>query len=70
MPQFTFPHNGPVYMIYDDHFEIAYYAREGKKYRRVRNIERQPWRETAEREVDNETFWMVIRMVELRGRYA
>lgn len=64
MNEYPFAHSGPAYMVYDHDFEIVYYSKLGKKYRRVRNITTQEWDDTTEQEVDNETFWMVIACIE------
>lgn len=70
MPTYPFAHNGPVYVIYDRKFEIAYYSRLGKKYRRLCDIEQQAWPQTKEMEVDNDTFWTVVKFVEMRNYHA
>lgn len=66
MTEYPFPHNGPVYVIYDRQFEIAYYARDGKKRRRIRNTEKQTWHKTREETIDNDAFWCVVKLVEMR----
>jgi len=64
MPKYPFPHTGPVYTVLSDTHEIVYYAREGKKFRRIRRVNEPDWDYTTEQEVDNDTFWMVIACVE------
>lgn len=70
MPKYPFKHDGPVYLVQDDDFEIAYYSRNKRKLRRVRKKPNETWAMTVEREIDNETFWMVIALVEMRGHHA
>lgn len=68
-PRFPFPHQGPVFVIADDRFEVAYYARDYCKFKRVREIGQQTWQETAEQEIDRDHFWMIAACVE-RGKWA
>lgn len=64
MEHYTFAHKGPVYIVRNHCFEIAYYSHLGKKYRRIRDIDFDTWEETKAVEVDNDTFWMVVACVE------
>lgn len=70
MTTYPFAHNGPVYVIYDHKFEVAYYCRLGEKYRRLRNTEKQTWPQTKETEIDDDTFWTVVKLVEMRSYHA
>lgn len=70
MSRYPFSHNGPVYIVYDHRFEIAYYSRLGKKYRRHRDTSCQTWEQTREQEIDKDTFWMVVACAEMGGRHA
>lgn len=64
MTKYPFIHNGPVYIVSDHEFEIAYYSCLGKKYRRVRDTSSQFWKDTRAIEIDNDTFWMVVACAE------
>jgi hypothetical protein len=64
MPQYPFPHHGPVYTIYDHEFEVAYYVRNRKKYRRVRHAPTQKWEDVPEHLIDNDTFWCGVAIAE------
>ena len=66
-PRYPFPHQGRVHVVADDHFEVAYYARNYRKYKRIRQIGLQTWEEAIEQEIDNDHFWMVAACVE-RGK--
>lgn len=70
MRTYPFAHDGPVYIVCDHDFEIAYYSRLGKKYRRVRKVIADIWEDTTEEEVDNLTFWVVVACAEMRRRHA
>ncbi len=62
-----FPHQGRFFIIADDRFEVAYYARDYMKYKRVRQLGLQTWEDAVEQEIDNDHFWMVVACVE-RGK--
>lgn len=68
-PQFPFPHDAHVYVVADDRFEVAYYARGYCKFKRVREIAHQTWQDTVEHEIDQGHFWMVCACIE-RGKLA
>jgi hypothetical protein len=63
--QFPFAHDNRVHIVADDRFEVAYYARDGLKYKRVRDVERQTWEDTIEQEIDSDSFWMIVACIEL-----
>jgi len=65
--RFPFPHQGRVFVIADDRFEVAYYARDYCKFKRVRELGSQTWQETIEQEITQDHFWMVAACIE-RGR--
>ena len=65
--QYPFPHRGPVFVIADDRFEVAYYARAYCKYKRVRELGIQDWSDAPEQEIDHDHFLMVIACIE-RGK--
>uniref|UniRef100_A0A6H1ZX28 Uncharacterized protein n=1 Tax=viral metagenome TaxID=1070528 RepID=A0A6H1ZX28_9ZZZZ len=67
--EFPFPHQGPVSIVADDRFEVAYYARDYLKFKRVREIGTQTWQDTIEQEIDQDHFWMVRACIE-RGKLA
>lgn len=62
--QFPFPHDGYVYVLSDDRFEVAYYSRGYRKFKRVREIGLQNWNDTLEQEIDRDLFWFVVACVE------
>lgn len=62
--RFPFPHQGRVFVVADDRFEVAYYARDYCKFKRIREIACQTWQETVEQEIDQDHFWMVAACVE------
>ena len=64
MPTYPFPHDARVYVVADNRFEVAYYARGYQKYKRVREIAYQMWSETVEQEIDHDHFWMVVACIE------
>lgn len=64
MKQFPFKHDSRIHLITDERFQIAYYARGYLKYKRVRDIRRQAWKDTIEEEVDSDSFWMVVACIE------
>lgn len=70
MPIYPFDHDSPIYLIYDDNFETAYYVRDRKKYRRLREVEKEEWSLTTEEEVNDDTFWIVVTLIEMRTRNA
>jgi len=65
MRKFPFAHDNRIHLVADDRFQVAYYARGGGKYKRVRDTTRQEWRDTIEQEVDSDSFWMVVACIEL-----
>jgi len=70
MTKFPFAHDGPIMRILDDDFDIVHYARDGRKYRRVRRLPSQAWDDTTEREISNDEFWMILACIERRDRNA
>lgn len=66
-PVYPFSHQGRVLVVADDRFEVAYYARDYLKYKRVREIGLQTWEEAIEQEIDSDHFWMVAACIE-RGK--
>lgn len=64
---FSFPHQGRVFVLADDRFEIAYYARDYCKFKRVRELGLQTWQDTVEQEIDQDHFWTVCACIE-RGK--
>lgn len=69
MTSFPFSYDTRVYVIADEHFEVAYYAHNGRKYKRTRAIGLQDWSEAKEEEIDRDHFWMVVACIE-RGKVA
>lgn len=69
MPSFPFPHDQRVFIVADDRFEVAYYARGYQKYKRVRELGLQSWLDVPEQEIDHDHFWMVAACIE-RGKAA
>lgn len=70
MTKFPFAHDGRVYAVADDEYQIVYYARDGKKFKRIRRILTSNWRHTKEQEIDDDHFWMVVACIERRQRNA
>lgn len=68
MPQYPFPHDLKVCVVADDRFEIALYAHDGKKYRRVREIANQTWHDTQAQEITSDHFYMLVACIERRKR--
>lgn len=60
------PSDTRVHIVADGNFEIAYYSRDGKKYRRVRDCDFQQWEDTVEQEISDDTFWMTVACIERR----
>jgi len=56
-------------VISDTRFAVAYYARGEKKYKRVKELGCQAWKDTVEQEIDDDHFWMVVACIE-RGKAA
>jgi len=65
MRKFPFKHDSQVHVVSDDRFQVAYYARGYLKYKRVRDMTRQEWKDTIEQEIDNDSFWMIVTCIEL-----
>ena len=70
MKEHTFVYDGPMYMISDDQFEVIYYSRDKRKFKRVREIGKQAWEETIEQEVAGGVFWMIVAYVEKSSHHA
>lgn len=70
MTEYTFAHDGPVYLISDDHFEVAYYSRDKRKFKRIRKITSCGWKDTIELEVADGVFWMIVACVEKSSHHA
>lgn len=68
MPQYPFPYDLQVHVIADDRFEVAYYAYNKKKYKRIREIATQTWQDTEAQEVDSGLFFFVVACIERRKR--
>ena len=66
MSVLPFPHDGPMSMVSDDRFTVAYYARDGKKYKRVKELGKQAWKDTVEQEITAGHFYMVVACIERR----
>lgn len=66
--KFPFPHDLHVYVVADDHSEVAYYARDKKKYRRERKIGMQTWQDTIEQQIDSDLFYFIVACLERRKR--
>lgn len=64
MPRYPFPHDLDVYTLNDGIFEIVYYAHEGRKYKRFRNLNTQGWHDTEPIPLSDEEFWMIVACVE------
>lgn len=64
MPQFPFPHDGPVYTVSDERFEVAYYSLCHVKFKRVREHGKQSWLQVEPQEIDADHFWMVAACTE------
>lgn len=67
---YNFEHDSPVYLVSDGVYEVAYYARNYCKFKRVRELARQEWADTIEQQVDSDVFWMVVACIQRRKRYA
>lgn len=67
MPLFPFPHDARVYIVADDYYEVAYYSRGNRKYKRIRRLGQQTWQQTGEQQIDHDHFWMVAACIE-RGK--
>lgn len=67
MSQDPFPHDGPIYIVADDRFEVAYYSRGYCKFKRVRELGLQTWQETTPIEIGADQFFMVIACIERRA---
>jgi hypothetical protein len=67
MPQFSFPHDGPIRVVADDRYEVAYYRRNYLCYKRVRELGLQTWQETTEQEIDHDHFWMMAACIERKA---
>ena len=70
MSSFPFPHDLQVYVVADDHSEVAYYSRDKKKYKRERKIGTQTWQDTIEQQIDSDLFYFVIACIQRRKRGA
>ena len=70
MTEYTFAHDGPMYVISDDQFEVVYYSRDKRKFKRIRKIGKQAWEETIEQEVADGVFWMIVACAERSSRRA
>lgn len=70
MSQYPFKHDGPVFEILDDDYDVVYYARDGKKYKRVRHFLNQTWEETTEIPVPSDVWWMTVACIERKARHA
>jgi hypothetical protein len=68
MTRTKFPGGTREYLVFDDVLEIKYYARNGRKFKRVRVIASQEWKDTVEQEIDNDEFWMIVACIE-RGSH-
>ena len=68
MPSFPFPHDGPVHLVADDRFKVAYYRRDYLCYKRVREVSKQSWMNTTEQEIDRDQFWMVVACIQRKAR--
>lgn len=64
MSSLPFPHDGPMFVVSDTRFAVAYYARDGKKYKRIKELDRQAWKDTTEQEIDADHFWMIAACTE------
>lgn len=69
MSSFPFPHDAQVFVIADERFEVAYYARDCCKYKRVREFGLQTWLDVPEQEISPDHFWMVVACIE-HGKVA
>lgn len=65
---YNFEHDSPVYLIYDGVYEVAYYARNYRKFKRVREVARQEWTDTTEQQVDSDVFWMIVACIQRRKK--
>ena len=70
MKKYPFLHNGHVYIVEDDKYQVAYYVRDRLKYKRIRSIASQEWENTIEQSICNDIFWMVVACIERKGRHA
>lgn len=70
MIKYPFSHNGPVFTVSDDDFEVAYYSRDGHKYKRIRRPQFESFDEVNEQEINHDVFWMVIACIERSRRHA
>ena len=68
MSSFPFPHDLQVYVVADDHSEVAYYARDKKKYKRERKIGTQTWQDTIEQQIDSDLFYFIVACLGRRKR--
>jgi hypothetical protein len=67
MPRVPFPHDGPIRIVADDNFEVAYYALGWQKYKRIRQLGIQTWQETIPQEITRDEFWMVAACIERKA---
>jgi len=66
MSPFDLPHDGPIHIIADDRFEVAFYAHDGKKYRAWRELGLQTWKEARIEEISADSFYMLVACVQRR----
>lgn len=70
MSEYTFAHDGPVYVSKHNDFDVAYYARDGKKYKRWRYVPGGQWNDANEQEITDDMFWMAIACIEWKAKHA
>jgi len=70
MSQYTFEHDGPVYLLASEKYDSVYYARDKKFYRRIRYWPNLDWGRAVEDEIDKDIFMMTIACIERRSHNA
>jgi hypothetical protein len=66
--EFPFPYDVQVHVVAGDRFEVALYARDKKKYRRVRELGIQSWQDAPEQEITADHFYMLVACIQRRKR--
>lgn len=70
MPEYPFEHKGPVHLASTDNYEHAYYYRDGKFYTCYRQAPLWRWEIGAEKEIEQDIFWMTVACIERKPHHA
>lgn len=58
----------PPTVVSDERFEVALFTRDGKKYRAVRELDKQTWRQAKVEEITSDHFYMIVACVQRRKK--